>query len=125
MPRFLVDEDLPRSLARELRTSGADARDVRDVGLRGKADRAVFEFAVANHLVLLTADLGFANILRFPPGSHAGIAVARFPDELPTSAMNASIRAALDGISDEDLAGSLLIIEAGRIRLRRGTRTSE
>lgn len=38
MAVFLVDEDLPRSLARLLRAESLDAEDVRDVGLRGKTD---------------------------------------------------------------------------------------
>jgi predicted nuclease of predicted toxin-antitoxin system len=36
--KFLVDEDLPRSLARELRLAGIDAVDARDAGLRGRPD---------------------------------------------------------------------------------------
>jgi len=36
--KFLVDEDLPRSLARELRQAGIDAVDARDAGLRGHPD---------------------------------------------------------------------------------------
>ena len=38
MARFLVDEDLPKSLARELVVVGHDAVDVRDVGSRGTPD---------------------------------------------------------------------------------------
>jgi len=68
-----VDEDLPRSLARRLRGAGLDAVDVRDVGLRGCTDEEVLEFAVRESRVVVTADIGFGNILRFPLGEHAGI----------------------------------------------------
>jgi len=61
--RFLVDEDLPRSLARDLRAAGLDAQDVRDVGYRGRPDRDAIELAVSEGRVLLTADLGFGNVL--------------------------------------------------------------
>jgi predicted nuclease of predicted toxin-antitoxin system len=47
MAKFLVDEDLPRSLARELRQAGIDAVDVRDAGLRGRPDPDVLDFAKA------------------------------------------------------------------------------
>jgi len=43
--RFITDEDVPRSTARVLRDAGFDAVDVRDVGLRGKSDEAVFDYA--------------------------------------------------------------------------------
>lgn len=66
MSRFLVDEDLPRSLAPALREAGFDTQDVRDVGLRGCSDAEVFARAQAEDRILLTADLGFANALAFP-----------------------------------------------------------
>jgi predicted nuclease of predicted toxin-antitoxin system len=64
---FLVDENLPRSLARQLRESGVEAYDVRDLGLRGRPDTEVLETAVARSLVLLTGDLGFGSLLRTVP----------------------------------------------------------
>lgn len=38
MASFLIDEDLPRSIARGVVANGADAVHVIDVGLRGTAD---------------------------------------------------------------------------------------
>jgi hypothetical protein len=54
MARFLVDEDLPRSLAPALRGAGISVEDVR---------------------------------VRFPLGSHHGIVVARFPNDLDVVAL--------------------------------------
>ena len=119
MARFLVDEDLPRSLAAQLRASGITSEDVRDVGLRGKHDDEIFAYAVAHGLTLLTADVGFGNVLRFPLGTHAGIVVARFPNEVPTATLNQAILQAVQGLSDEDTTGNLVMIEPGRLRLRR------
>lgn len=45
MLQVLVDEDLPRSTAALLQSLGIDARDVRDVGLKGASDAQVFEYA--------------------------------------------------------------------------------
>ena len=45
MLRFLVDEDLPRTLAQDLNAAGFEAQDVRDVGLRGKSDHEILELA--------------------------------------------------------------------------------
>lgn len=121
MPRFLVDEDLPRSLVRLLREAGIQAEDARDAGLRGRPDDEVLEYAASQGLVLLTADLGFGNILRFPLGSHAGVLVARFPNEMPTTALNETILSSIRSLSDEEISGNLVVLEPGRIRLRRKT----
>lgn len=122
MARFLVDEDLARSVTRALATAGYDVCDVRDVGLRGHADEHVFAFAVAQRRVLLTADLGFANLLAFPLGSHAGILVARFPNELAAHELANALVTTLALLSDEELEGSLVIVEPHRLRLRRSAR---
>lgn len=119
MARSLVDEDLPRSLVRALRSEGLDAQDVRDVGLRGKTDRELLQYAVAEDRTLVTGDLGFANLLKVPLGSHRGILVARLPNEVAVGTLNAVILDAVRALADEDLRGSLVIVEPSRIRLRR------
>lgn len=118
--RFLVDEDLPRSTAVALRQAGHTAEDVRDIGLRGHTDQAVFEYAQSVGAILVTADKGFANVLRFPPGSHAGIMLVRVPNELPTREVNQELLRALADLKGEDLNGLLVIVEVGRVRVRRG-----
>ena len=119
MAGFLIDEDLPRSLARALQEAGVSAEDVRDAGLRGKPDVEVLEYAVSKGLALVSEDMGFANILRFPVGTHSGIVVARFPSELSTTALNREIVGVLSSLAVEEIDGSLIIIEPGKIRIRR------
>jgi predicted nuclease of predicted toxin-antitoxin system len=119
MARFLVDEDLPRSLGRGLRAEGFDAQDVRDIGLRGKTDREVLQHAVAENRILVTADLGFANLLAVPLGTHSGILVVRLPNELAVGTVNTVVLNAVRTLADEELRGSLMIVEPTRIRLRR------
>jgi predicted nuclease of predicted toxin-antitoxin system len=45
MWKFVVDESMPRSTARELRRLGYWAEDVRDVSLKGSDDDTVFSYA--------------------------------------------------------------------------------
>jgi predicted nuclease of predicted toxin-antitoxin system len=116
--RFLVDEDLPRTTAQVLSQANYPAEDVRDVGLRGHNDSEVFAYAQAHGRIVVSADKGFTNILRFPLGSHAGIVVVRVPDELPTAKMHQELLNGLASLSGETLAGALVIIEIGRVRVR-------
>jgi predicted nuclease of predicted toxin-antitoxin system len=119
MAPLLIDEDLPRSLAAGLRKEGLAAEDVRDLGLRGQDDASVFSYAQSRGLVLVSGDLGFANILRYPLGSHSGIVIARFPNEMPAAQVTQSVVAGLRYLSEEDMRGNLVVISPGRIRLRR------
>lgn len=121
MKSFLVDEDMPRSTAPALQRAGYLAEDVRDVGLRGHSDHDVFTYAQAHAQILVTADKGFANIVRFPPGEHAGVIVLRVPNELPTSQVNRELFRSLAELGEEDLTGVLVIVEVGRARIHRST----
>jgi predicted nuclease of predicted toxin-antitoxin system len=117
--RILVDEDMPRSTARVLVQAGYDAVDVRDVGLRGLGDNEVFAYAQANGMALISADMGFANALRYPLGTHEGIVVVRVPNELRTAQVNDELTRSLAELAGEALKGLLLIVEVRRTRIRR------
>jgi predicted nuclease of predicted toxin-antitoxin system len=121
MARLLIDEDLPRSLAPTLRRAGHTADDVRDVGLRGHDDAAILDYARAHAATLVTRDKGFANTLQYPPGTHAGIIVARLPTSLPVLQVNAEILRALTELAGMILHGLLVIVEPGRTRIRHPT----
>lgn len=119
MLKFLIDEDMPRSTADVLRERGHEALDVRDCGLRGKSDDEVFKFAQKEGAIVLTADLGFGNFLHYPLGSHTGIVIVHFPNEVSTAEMNRQIGSLFEQLSEEDFKGNLVILEPGRIRVRR------
>ena len=82
MPRFIIDENMPRSTGKILAEAGYPVMDVRDYALRGATDDEIYRFAQEQKAVILTADIGFGNILRFPVGSHWGILIAHFPGEI-------------------------------------------
>ena len=118
MLSFLIDEDLPRSLAGALRASGFEAVDVRDVGLRGVDDTFVFDRALDQRRFLLSGDLGFGNLRRFPLGSHWGIGVVRYPNEASPTTVIAAVIDAVQGVDEAVIRGGLMIIEPGRVRVR-------
>lgn len=119
MATFVVDEDMPRSTAKELIKSGHKAMDVRDVGLRGESDESMFEYAQKHKAILLSEDLGFANTVKFPIGCHSGIIVMRFPSQISTQRLNQELLKSLSGFKEEEIYGKLIIIEPGRTRVHR------
>lgn len=59
--RFLVDAQLPPSLARWIEAQGYGAKAVRDVGLRDAADSAIWDFAQRGGWVVITKDDDFVE----------------------------------------------------------------
>jgi predicted nuclease of predicted toxin-antitoxin system len=119
MARFVIDEDMPRSTGVALVEAGYEVKDVRDHGHRGASDEEIYRFAQDEKAIVLTGDLGFGNILRFPLGQHFGIVVARFPTEMAPRDVNREIVASLRDLGENDFKGNLIILEPGRIRIRR------
>ncbi|MEW5815851.1 MAG: DUF5615 family PIN-like protein [Spirochaetota bacterium] len=72
-----------------------------------------------NQAVLITSDMGFGNILHFPIGSHFGIVIAHFPNEMPTNEINRQLIERFRDFTDDDFKGNLIIIEPGKVRIRK------
>ena len=118
MPKFLIDEDMPRSTAGVLREDGYGATDVRDIGLAGHKDPEIFSRAQAMDAVLITADLEFGNLLLFPLGSHTGIIVTRTPNQMSIRQLHDLLIQAIESLAGQALHGALVIVEPGRTRVR-------
>lgn len=56
-----MDAQLPPGLARFIKEQGYDAETVREVGLREAEDSAIWDYARAGGLILLTKDEDFAE----------------------------------------------------------------
>ncbi|OGZ97904.1 MAG: hypothetical protein A3J10_01710 [Candidatus Sungbacteria bacterium RIFCSPLOWO2_02_FULL_54_10] len=117
--KIVIDEDIHRSLAEVLRSLGHQTTDVRDIGLRGKPDEDIFRFAQEQGAVLLSGDLGFANVVHFPLGSHHGIIILRFPNEMPSSALNVIVGTLMSGIPDHEFVSNLSVLSPRGLRMRR------
>ncbi len=116
--RFLVDENMPRTLAPALLAAGYGAEDVRDVGLRGHLDSDVWAYAQAHNQALITYDREFGNPLLYPD-PHAGIVVG---DRIDHFAPETQIRLILGGLTSlqgQSLADAVVIVAPGRVRVHR------
>ena len=75
--RVKLDENLPAALAAALQMLGHDTDTALDEGLNGSSDQKVWEAAQDAHRFLITQDLDFADIRRFPQGTHEGVLILR------------------------------------------------
>lgn len=119
MPKFVLDEDMPSSTGMVLKVNGYDVKDIRDYELRGAEDNEAFKFSQNEQAVIIIGDRGFGNILRFALGTHFGIIVANFPDEMPTKEINRRLLESINDLPEDDFHGNLIIIEPMKIRIKR------
>ena len=61
--KFIVDAQLPPTLASALREAGFNVQAVREIGLRDAEDHEIWEYAVANQAGIITKDQDFADLL--------------------------------------------------------------
>lgn len=119
--RFLIDEDLPRSLVNLFQQYGHEAFHVRDVGLRAAPDEEIAAYAQRNNLCLISGDLGFADVRNYPPDAYSGIVVLRLPSAVSAAQIHQLIRSWLESEWIDQCEGNLTILEPTRVRIRRGS----
>jgi predicted nuclease of predicted toxin-antitoxin system len=119
--RFKLDENFGSRSARLFPQAGHAVETVVEEGLGGACDELIFEACVRENRCLLTLDLDFADVLRFPPHKTAGIAVLRLPKGASLSLLEKFVTHLLSMLDAEPIAGRLWIVEAGRIRVHENT----
>ena len=115
--KLKLDENLPTALAELLRHAGHDVCTVPEEHLSGADDPPVLTAATQEGRVLLTFDTDFADIRKYPPGTHAGIVVFRLRDQRWPSLERPARRLVADGLL-EQLGRGLAIVEETRVRYR-------
>lgn len=79
--RFKVDENLPIEVAELLDRAGFNAETAAAEGLAGTDDATVAAACRREGRILVTLDLGFADIRLYPPQSTPGMVVLRLHRE--------------------------------------------
>ena len=121
---FLVDENMPRSLAPQIAALGFVAQDVRDIGLRGRDDDEVFDAAVASDGIIITRDRGFTVEKTWPDDFTAGVIFVNLPDDADAKVLNATVIALLSKQLPVSLLGAVTYLEQHRALSRTVRRRS-
>ena len=117
--RFLIDEDLPRSIKELLQRYGHEGVDLRVIGRRGSTDRQIAAFAQDKGLCLVTGDFDFSNVRNYPPKKYAGIVVLKVPRAATASYIISLFESFLRKKElVAQMPGKLAVVEPGRIRVR-------
>lgn len=122
----LLDQNLPKAIIGWLSVLRPlwKIYHATEVGLNGKSDVEVFNWAQDRQAAIMTFDEDFADQRSFPVGTHYGVIRFRVWPTTTEEIKNALERL-LKEASDSELVGSLVIIDRSRIRIRsRRTRKS-
>jgi predicted nuclease of predicted toxin-antitoxin system len=91
---------------------------VRDIGLGDADDERVAASANEAAAALISRELDFADVRRFPPQTTQGILVLRLPDESRADEISAVLIRFLGSSLVARLPGHLVILEGDRVRFR-------
>lgn len=114
--KFIVDADCPRSLLAVFRKHEHEATHAIDV-LGPASDDEIFEHASKNKLVIVTRDLEFAGILTERKGY--GVLLVRLPYYFTADKICKVFDEFLGGTESKEFAGSITVLELGKIRIRK------
>ena len=116
--RFLVDMPLSPATAAWLREQGHDAVHASDMGLHDAEDPVILGRARSEQRIVVTADLDYPRLLALSRAEGPGLILFRGGDYSEVEVIERLTRA-LQSVSAEDLAESIVVIERVRIRRRR------
>lgn len=117
--RFLVDQNRSPSLAAALHAAGHDAVHVLDIGLESASDPAVFELAIGQQRVIVSADTDFSDLLAASGASRPSVVLFRTHGYRRAGEQAALLLANLSNVADELERGAIVVLHDDRVRVRR------
>ena len=115
--KFKLDENFGTRTQELFRSLGHDVETVRSQNLQGCSDQHLFEVCCTENRCLVTLDLDFADVVRFPPSQSSGIVVIRVSHNPSLALLEQMARQFLRAAEQFTLEKRLLIVEVGRIRI--------
>ncbi|HNR32017.1 MAG TPA: DUF5615 family PIN-like protein [Candidatus Hydrogenedentes bacterium] len=116
MLRFKPDENADQRWRIPLKEAGNEVSTVAEEQLQGTDDQTLAAVCRDQGLSIVTADIDFAQTIKYPPQNYRGLIILHHPK--PTLAgMLGLIRQIAVAIKHESPVGRLWIVEPGRIRV--------
>lgn len=115
--KFKLDENFGTRTQNIFKSFGHDVHTIREEALQGAPDQKIYQVCCDEERCLVTLDLDFSDVVRFPPHHTAGIAAIRFPRNPSLPLLENLVRQFLQMLEKQSINKQLWIIEVGRIRI--------
>jgi predicted nuclease of predicted toxin-antitoxin system len=115
--RFLLDENIPPSLALLLKIAGHEARHVVEIGYTNTPDFKISAFAAQSGEIILTHDTDFGTILALSGDSKPSVILFRLQATNNLTYINL-LEKHLSEFEENLLEGALVVIDEEKIRVR-------
>jgi len=115
--KLKLDENLSRHLKPVLISLGHDVLTTADENLLSRPDVEVAACAAREGRMLLTLDIEFADLRKYPPGSHPGIVLFR-PTSLGPLSVNRFVERFVRSTDLSVLSGCVAAVEPHGVRVR-------
>ena len=115
--RLKLDENLSRHLKPILAGLGHDVLTAADENLLSRPDTVIAAAAFKEERILLTLDIEFADLRKYPPGTHPGIIMFRPPSFGPLS-VNTFIADFIRSADVSRFISCVAIVDPTHVRVR-------
>jgi predicted nuclease of predicted toxin-antitoxin system len=122
--KLKLDENLSRHLKPVLIGLGHDVLTAADENLLSQPDTEIARAAKNERRMLLTLDIEFADLRKYPPGSHPGVILFR-PHSLSPLSVNAFIADFIRRTDLDKLAACVAVVDPVHVRIRYQQNTGE
>jgi predicted nuclease of predicted toxin-antitoxin system len=119
MKKIKLDENFPPSFLSLFQSEIIDASSVHAQNISGTDDDNLYKICWQERRTLVTFDLDFANIIRYPADRTAGIIVCRLRKKTSLESIEKLCKTLVRIISENELSGKLFIVEEGKMRIRK------
>ena len=115
--KLKLDENLSRHLKPVLTALGHDVLTTADENLLSRPDTEIAGAAKHENRMVLTLDIEFADLRKYPPGSHPGVILFR-PLSLSPLSVNKFITDFMRRTDLEKLAACVAVVDPVHVRIR-------
>ena len=115
--KLKLDENLSRHLKPILIEFGHDVLTAADENLLSHPDTEIAQAANEEQRMLMTLDVEFADLRKYPPGSHPGVILFR-PLSLSPLSVNAFITDFVRRTDLDKLAACVAVVDPVHVRVR-------
>lgn len=119
MIKFKLDEHFGTRLQKVFLDSGYNTETIRGENLQGISDKNLFEMCKKEGRCLVTLDLDFSDIIRFPPYNSPGIVILRSRKRVTLRDLKKLVFQLLHLLKTNTIKNQLWVVEKNRIRIHK------